>query len=107
MYIISIQGERHQQQMDWKQQRNNLLNHSHFDSVIFLTIQEVLTHRIKVVKILMHPNDFIIQLIIAAGSGEEGVSVGDEHVEQVHNLYKGEKRGYNRNVPTKATLLQE
>lgn len=55
----------------------------------------------------MHPNDFIIQLIIAAGSGEEGVSVGDEHVEQVHNLYKGEKRGYNRNVPTKATLLQE
>lgn len=36
----------------------------------------------------MHPNDFIIQLVIAAGSGEEGVSVSDEHVEQVHNLHK-------------------
>lgn len=55
----------------------------------------------------MHPNDFIIQLIIAAGSGKEGVPVGDEHVEQVHNLSKEVKRGYNRNVFTKATLLQE
>lgn len=91
--------------MDGKHQTNNPLNHSHFNSVIFPTIREVLTHRIKVVKILMHPNDFIIQLIIAAGSGEEGVPVGDEHVEQVHNLYKGMKRGYNRNVSTEATLL--
>lgn len=36
----------------------------------------------------MHPNDFIIQLIIAAGSGQKCVSISDEHVEQVHNLYK-------------------
>lgn len=36
----------------------------------------------------MHPNDFIIQLIIAAGSGQKRVSISDEHVEQVHNLHK-------------------
>lgn len=52
----------------------------------------------------MHPNDFIIQLIIAAGSGEEGISVSDEHVEQVHNLYKEVKRSYNRNIYTKSIL---
>lgn len=55
----------------------------------------------------MHPNDFIIQLIIAAGSGEKGVSVSDEHVEQVHNLYKEVKRSYNRNIYTKSTLQQK
>lgn len=68
--------------------------------------QEVLTHRIKVVKILMHPNDFVIQLIVAAGSGKKGVSVSDEHVEQVHNLYKEGKRSYNGNIYSKSILQQ-
>lgn len=55
----------------------------------------------------MHPNDFIIQLIIATGSGEKGVSVSDEHVEQVHNLYKEIKRSYNGNIYTKSILQQK
>lgn len=79
----------HQSQVDRKHlTQTSLFHHPHFQGSSSLTSQEALTHRIKVVKILVHPNDFIIQLIIAAGSGQKCVSISDEHVEQVHNLYK-------------------
>jgi len=55
----------------------------------------------------MHPNNFIIQLIIATGSGEKCVSISDEHVKQVHNLDKEVKRSYNRHIHTKATPQQK
>lgn len=79
----------HQKQADRKHlTQTSLFHHPHFQAAAVLTSQEVLTHRIKVVKILVHANDFIIELIIAAGSGQKCVSISDEHVEQVHNLNK-------------------
>lgn len=44
------------------------------------------THAVEVVKDLVHSYDFVVQLIVAVGGGQEGVAVGYEHVEEVHDL---------------------
>lgn len=44
------------------------------------------THGVKVVKDLMHPDDLVIQLIVAVRIGQEGVTISDEEVEYVYNL---------------------
>lgn len=36
----------------------------------------------------MHSYNFIVELVIAVGGGQEGVPVCDEHVEQIHNLHE-------------------
>lgn len=35
---------------------------------------------------LMHAHDLIVEFIIAGGCGQEGVSIGDEQVEDIHDL---------------------
>lgn len=46
------------------------------------------THAVEVVEDLMHSYNFIVELIVAVGGGQEGVPVCDEHVEQIHNLHE-------------------
>lgn len=47
-----------------------------------------LTHRVEVVKALVHANNLIVKFIIAAGGRQECVTICDKHVKQVHNLKK-------------------
>lgn len=44
------------------------------------------THAVEVVEDLVHSHDFIVQLIVAVGGGQERVAIGDEHVEQIDHL---------------------
>lgn len=46
------------------------------------------THTVEVVKDLVHSDNFVIQFVVAVGCGQECVSVGYEHVEQVYHLEK-------------------
>lgn len=44
------------------------------------------THAVKVVEDLVHSYDFIVQLIVAVGGGQERVAIGYKHVEQIDHL---------------------
>lgn len=44
------------------------------------------THTVEVVEDLVHSYDFIVQLVVAVGGGQERVAVCYKHVEQVHYL---------------------
>lgn len=46
------------------------------------------THAVEVVEDLMHSHDFVVQLVVAVGGGQECVAVSYEHVEQVYYLDK-------------------
>lgn len=45
-----------------------------------------LTHGVHAPKDLLHPHDLVVQLVISDWVGQEGVSVGDEEVEDGGNL---------------------
>lgn len=46
----------------------------------------VLTHGVEIIKDLVHPDYLVIQFIIAVGIWQEGVTIGDEQVEDVNYL---------------------
>lgn len=60
------------------------------------------THAVEVVEDLVHSYDFIVQLIVAVGGGQEGVAIGDEHVEQIDHLQGGEGGPQRHNNATRA-----
>lgn len=39
----------------------------------------------------MHADNLIVEFIIAAGSGQECVTICDKHIKKVHNLKKKQK----------------
>lgn len=45
-----------------------------------------------VFKDLLHANQFIVEFVIGAGVGEEGVSIRDEQVEDLYHLCKDRER---------------
>ena len=49
-----------------------------------------LTHGVQVAEGLVHADDFVVQLIIAVGVGQEGVAICDKQVEHIHNLKQEE-----------------
>lgn len=44
------------------------------------------THTVEVVEDLVHSYNFVVELVVAVGGGQERVAVRYEHVEQVHYL---------------------
>lgn len=47
-----------------------------------------LTHRVNVVKHLVHSDQLIIQLIIAVRVGQESVTIRDEQIKHIYHLEK-------------------
>lgn len=45
-----------------------------------------------VFKDLLHANQFIVEFVIGAGVGEEGVSICDKQIEDLHHLCKDRER---------------
>ena len=48
-----------------------------------------------VLKDLLHADQFIVELVVSAGIGQEGVSVGYEQIEDLdHLLWEGDRATY-------------
>ena len=48
-----------------------------------------------VLKDLLHADQFIVELVVSAGIGQEGVSVGYEQIEDLdHLLWEGDRTTY-------------
>ena len=45
-----------------------------------------LTHRINVIKYLMNSYNFVVQFIITCGAWKECITIGDEEIEDTHDL---------------------
>ena len=44
------------------------------------------TEAVEVFEDVVHAHNFIIKLVVTGGTGEEGISVSDEKVKNVHHL---------------------
>ena len=60
----------------------------------------ILTHRIEVIKHLMHPYNLIVEFIITVGVWQKCVSICDKKIKDIHNLKMNQYNCYRIEIAT-------